>query len=180
MSQWLLPIVRMRHALGFGVHSPLAFRMVINVVQERYRYRGYWDIEASTENRHVSNRMSRQARLLLRLAARTGVRKALIPREMDSVFLQALYGARRGMTLLTSLPAEGESLIVVSDTTNEDAALRAVSLPGCVIYAVSSSPEGLDRIEKAMEHGLLLRDRHSAIAVMNPKLLKTVYDISLP
>lgn len=173
-------MVRWRHACGFGVHSPLAFRMVVNVVQERYRYRGYWDIEAASESRHVSHRMSEQARMLLRLAARTGVVRAVLSADADPVFLQALKGARKDMRMLERLPADGEGLIVVSDASNEDDAIGAVSLPGSVIYAVRSSRKGLEKICDAMNYGLLLRGHRSAIAIMNPEIRKTVYDISLP
>ncbi len=57
-----------RHRHGHGVHSPFVFDLITEVIEERYPYACYWDIEASLGDETVPDSLSKKAaRLLFRL-----------------------------------------------------------------------------------------------------------------
>lgn len=69
-----------RHGRGFGVHSPLAYDLITNVLPDRPAYYGDEDIDKTSS----SPRAARLGRILLRLVARFKPAKVCIYRQCDT------------------------------------------------------------------------------------------------
>lgn len=102
---------RLRHTYGFGVHSPLAYRLVREVLNPRrgLAWYGYEDIDlwfdhktggAKDTGRYaLMSSLRRDACLLLRLATFLGVRKVWLAGNAPSVMEVALKGADSRMKI---------------------------------------------------------------------------------
>ena len=82
---------RWRHTRGFGVHSPLAYRIVRDVVRPRRGYAYYGDAEINdTFEGRVDRLMWRHARMLLRLCALLRPRSVYLPQGIHAAFPTAV------------------------------------------------------------------------------------------
>lgn len=85
-AQWYK---RLRHSKGFGIHSPFAFMLVNEIINCRYRYYGYDDIEPYIDSMKGC-KQRRLARLLIRLVGRISFKKFVAIGETDEVLIKAV------------------------------------------------------------------------------------------
>lgn len=169
---------RWRHTRGFGVHSPLAFLLVENVVRSRGEYYAYPDIDLSSERSACGRgygKLRRRARMLHRLAARMPVVESRYLGEVPEAYRRsvALAGISRGSgaVKLTVAVAPGQS--------DRAALLEAAAEAGNVVVVFNAPAELLAGVERAVESGVVLRGRDSLIAVSRQGVAAVSYTVRL-
>lgn len=109
---WLTYPLRLRTSKGFGVHSPFAFRLIREVIEERLPYYDYAGI-----NRMHSDVSCESLRLLYRVAARFSAMEFIFLGNPDSKMLRVMQLAAPSKKIMIN--PEGEcpesSLVVVDD-----------------------------------------------------------------
>lgn len=178
---------RWRHGHGFGVHSPFAYFMVKEVVRPAtgYDYYGYACIDEawlamSRPERHKA--MRRQARILLRLAARLDLRSAFLPKaEISIPFRAALDSACSQMQIHT---AQADihlcDLVLTAGDFISAWTLAEFLSQDHKVLGMRNAPQGwADILFRALPHGLMLHDGDSFIIVNRPHMHKAAYTIRL-
>ncbi len=172
---------RWRHSRGYGVHSPFAYDLVKSVIRipQGYAYYGYEDIDVTAYRSGIPVSYIREAEMLLRLAAYFDVKRAFMPPESEVPYRSALLAANSRMEITTAIGrADRCSLICTTDDYLPlEKLLALLNTPGR-IFAIRNTPEGWSqRLFDALEHGVMLYDRHRAIIVSRPEMQKVAYSI---
>lgn len=178
---------RWRHGRGFGVHSPFAYFMVKEVVRPArgYDYYGYKDIDEAWLNMQNSEHrrsMRRQARILLRLAARLDIHTAFMPKAQTATpFIAALQAANSQITIYNASSDIHKCDLILSarDYVSLEALQSFLRLDNKVL-GMRNVPEGwADALFSSLPQGLMLRDHDSLIIVSRPVMQKVAYAIKL-
>ena len=170
---------RRRHSYGFGVHSPLAYRLVRTVLMERCSYYAYADIaDALDASASDCRRRLRRAKMLHRLAARfprPSVRlRGPLPREyavaVEAALPRANYGS--GLPCLTvgctgdELPAARLAQEATGQLADGDVA---------ALFGIDST--AIEMVWAAMPYGVLLAGTDTLIAVADSRVTKVSYTV---
>lgn len=102
---------RLRHSKGFGVHSPFAFMLVNEIINCRYRYYGYDDVEPYIDSAN-SRKQRRLARLLIRITGRVSFERFVIIGEADRVLSKAVEVADSRVEIVKGPVKEYSSALV--------------------------------------------------------------------
>lgn len=112
MKSRLLDFInRWRHTLGYGVHSPLAFRIVKECVHPHARYAYYADfiIQSYSEN----TEMNRQLRLIIRLVNILHLKNVWMP-DCSKTVLKILRKSCPSLQISTGMkPSKNPDFIVL-------------------------------------------------------------------
>lgn len=172
---------RRRHSYGFGVHSPLAYRLVRTVLMERCCYYAYADIaDALDASASGCRRRLRRAKMLHRLAARfprTAVRRlGTLPREYAVAVETALPRANsdNGKPSLT-VGCAGDS---ISAAQLVDEAAGHIS-DGDVFALFGIDRNAAKTVWEAMPYGVLLAGKDALIAVADSGVTKISYTVAI-
>ncbi|MCM1152210.1 MAG: hypothetical protein NC328_00950 [Muribaculum sp.] len=153
---------RLRHTYGYGVHSPLAYRLVTDVLMpgRLYGWYGYEDVDkALRENRSsaaITAGTARIAYLLLRLAGYLDTRRVWIsPRyskEEVRVYSAALRAARSDIRISTArIPPEEATLTVAPKAgVLTDHTLYIIGT-GKTLLLTDTTPEGSGEITRCIQ-----------------------------
>lgn len=171
-------ISRGRHALGFGIHSPFAFMLVRDVVQDHNAYYGYHELETASAS--PDGLSEREARFLLRICGRLGVRTVL----SDASSPRFVAAVRDGGThVVASLQDAGRDdevpMLIYALRTPPDSALIAERLrtPGNAVLLHSDFP---CECRVAMPGGVIFTSRHGVLAVSRENMPLVECDMKLP
>lgn len=171
---------RLRHTKGFGVHSPMAYSVVKQVISlgNSYAYYGYSEIDHAAR---CGGGCRRSARILLRLASHTDVRDAWIPHSAPTIYKAALMASRSDIRL-----RHGLENITKCDMMCSDAALTPlstlceyVSAPGRTLALRNAPEEWQQKIFDAMEGGIMLYGKRNLIIITREEMQKVSYSIIL-
>lgn len=181
-KQW---IARRRHALGFGVHSPFAFSVVRNIVQERYAYYGYRDIERVAEQASTGQKPQyglppdlREARFLLRLCGRLGM--SCISTDSDSpLVLAAVEAASAQWHKWPQLAATAEPGLIYLTETQPSAAVVAAHLRRAG-NALLTHQRVADEALAAMPGGIVFESPRGTLAVSREGMSIVRMAVALP
>ena len=158
---------RRRHSYGFGVHSPLAYRLVRTVLMERCSYYAYADIaDAIDASASDCRRRLRRAKMLHRLAAR-------FPRPT----------VRHLGTLPRANSASGQPSLTVgcagdgiSAAQLADEATRHLS-DSDIVALFGIDHDAVKTVWEAMPYGVLLTGKDALIAVADSGVTKVSYTV---
>ena len=170
---------RRRHSCGFGVHSPLAYRLVRSVLMDRYSYYAYADIaDALDASAGDCRRRLRRAKMLHRLAAR-------YPRP--SVRLFGTLPREYAVAVETALPqasaASGQPSLTVGCTDDKLSAARLAQevtgqlADGSVAAVFGIDSAAIETVRAAMPYGVLLAGTDALIAVIDSRVTKVSYTV---
>lgn len=170
---------RRRHSYGFGVHSPLAYRLVRTVLMERCCYYAYADIaDALDASASSCRRRLRRAKMLHRLAAR-------FPRP--SLRLVGTLPREYAVAVETALPransASGQPCMTVGCTSSDITAARLAQeatgqLADGDVYALFGMDcAAIEAVWAAMPYGVLLAGKDALIAVADSRVTKVSYTV---
>ena len=149
---------RRRHRLGFGVHSPMAYRLINDVVRRHERYYLYDELDSHPCN--PGGRHSRLARMAHRLCARFPWRNVWIDPGLPEIYSHAVEEVQRGADASADLCIAGRHLPA--------AALERLAEPGADTVAslvIDPEPSTLRKIEETMPHGVILEGHDALIAL---------------
>ena len=175
--------LRWRHSKGFGVHSPYAYRFVIDVLRPGpYIFYSYEEIDRLLKGNEFSNhtliRLIRFAiRLVVflkaeRIVSPPGCRWAVVTAgalnlEYKKIQTKSTFKLRKGDLLF----AEGSSCEI---STAKEALDK-----GIPVFAVNPHPRLRDLLEEPIAHGLLMKGRNRLILIPRNEMEYTSYDITL-
>ncbi len=170
---------RLRHAYGFGVHSPFAYDLIKTVVTPgKYSYYGYSDIdrEILKPGTEVYPTLRNDARFLLRLLVFLRPSELLLYPSKQPIFATAAKAV--GVKVASeSLPKR--SLLLIYDKAPKSGWAAQNITDGIAILAFNPSPQLRDEIKAAMTDGLVLEGRHTFLAIPRPEMAMTYYSVKM-
>lgn len=173
---------RRRHRLGFGVHSPFAFRLINDVVRGKKCH--YYDSAALwSETHRFPRQLRRECRMLFRLVARHNVRCAVLLSETDSAFESALLLAAPSLEICRDLICDSTKLtLIVADAEKVQLEkVRPMLSLSNIIYIrdLARFPQLIKQVEELMPGGWILSDGKSLLAVPDPVTPLNRIDVKL-
>lgn len=170
---------RWRHTRGYGVHSPFAYKIVKEVLQDKrgYAYYAYQNLEEAA----CSRSEIKAARRLMRLAARMDVGSTFLPADAKKIFLSALKGADSKMTVFSDPKLLDRCRLICTsgNLIDIDTIIRLIDRPGRII-ALKYAPDGwLEKIFNSLDEGLMLYGRCNALIFSRPGMQKVKYSASI-
>lgn len=191
---------RWRHAKGFGVHSPFAYRLVKTVVapDRIYGYYGYYAIDVSlpVSGKEGYPRLQKDARLLLRLLATLGIRRLLTYSSLPKAFEAAAEAAGTVVTLLsgtqplyrhkdpesgkTLTSAHSEDLILLrGDEGDPDELKKRMQEYGSSVMALDPSERIRTSLSSFRQNGIRFSGKRIVIVIPNPDVTFVEYVIKM-
>lgn len=177
---------RFRHSRGFGVHSPFAYSLVMNVVHpgSLYEYYGYFDIDATLAaaacRSRAAWRMRADARLLLRLAVTLRPSKVFVDPELHKVYTTALHAADSRMPLTgDQTQTVSCDLIVASLPTTPLPLLEKGLADGTPIVVYDTDEKTSERLFSRLGEGLMLHSPDRAIIIPRQGMAPVEYSVNL-
>ncbi len=161
---------RWRHARGFGIHSPSAYRLVREVLRpgSAYAYYAYEDIGRA--RRALPNLLSQnELELIFRLLLHFRPASVCIPSGPSSATLEFIVKTALPGATLTTGPAEmaiveGRESVPPSGAT--------------IVYFTDSSNPSLATLADTVTTGHILRNPTRALVITTPRLPKQTFQIS--
>lgn len=160
--RWLLhpadSYKRRRHYLGFGVHSPMAYRLINDVVRRHGRYYLYDELDCLPCN--PGGRHSHLVRMAHRLCARFPWRNVWIDPGLPEIYSHAPGTAERTQ--------DASADLCIARGHLPAAALERLAKPGADTVAslvIDPEPAMLREIEETMPRGVILEGHDVLIAL---------------
>lgn len=160
-------VTRERHSRGYGVHSPLAYRLVKHVFRPP-RDVVYYGEEKLETMRPDNPRMVGSARFLLRLVAELQPRKVWMTSGIDLWVPAAKLGGALKVTTERTDP-EGwvdADLVVAWDLPKPDR-LDAMMAPGRSLLVRGRIADSISPVSDRFKGGVLIDDRLRGILAVN-------------
>lgn len=169
---------RWRHGRGFGVHSPLAYDLVMNTLRERGAYYAYERLDAAA--RRGGDVSPRRLRLIFRLLVRFNPQKvAIIGEDKNGLLRLAVKSANSRCCLVES--GDEANFVIINGLSSDARAVRTyrsnkLSDDSCKVWIIISSP--VDELWGNVSHGLRLDNhRGMSIIVVRPGLPRQQIDV---
>lgn len=178
---------RWRHTKGYGVHSPLAFRIVKHVMKPRRDvvYYGEEQLQASAPGNHGEAgdcRNLRRARILLRLVAELQPSYVWVSPGIPDIYKEAVMLAGCVIRIYDGelFPDEvaKADMIVLYDYNLRKPVWRKIMAPGKSVVAFNVKPGIPEWIREIMKGGVLLEGKESILAVNTRDEAVHCYNIS--
>lgn len=164
---------RRRHSLGFGVHSPLAYRVVRECVMARGSYYAYPELDAMLETvRGHIGRRKRRVRMTHRMAARFPRRKVCMGGDMEPALAAAVALALPKARITDVCVDATFALWQGSDCPYTPAA-------DSVLVLFSVGADCVKRVWSEMDCGIMLYSPDSAMVVADRGVSKVRYTVDL-
>lgn len=175
-------IDRWRHDFGYGVHSPLGFRIVREVLNPSrgYAFYGYDRLEALASSQKDPN-SERRARMLLRLGAQTQPSIVWHSEELPKIYREALKLAGGIVRILDGsifpddIP-KAEMIIFYRSIPEEIGKL--VGRPDKTIVALDIGEERVREIASMVREGIAFDAVDSALIITGSGISPIVYPVS--
>lgn len=170
---------RWRHTRGFGVHSPLAFRLVETVVKRHYSYYNYDALEAESNSscaRGVQvHRLKSRALLLHRLASRFPAEQVLFVGNVPEIFRKSILLAGKVKY------SEYQHLTVSVEPKKEDISelKNALQVENEIVALFSATEENLLELIESLTGGVALIGRDALIAVSRKGVAPVSYTVRI-
>lgn len=165
--------LRWRRTRGYGIHSPLAFRLIWRVMRPE-RHIAYYGCDYLEGNR--------RAELLLRLVAEVQPSFVWISKGTPEVLVRAVRHAG-GVTrifegdLYPNEIGKADMIIVYKERLKVDALKRVLKPPVCMAgFEVSSS--FISKVAKYLGSGVMLEGGNSFVALCREDVSPMVYSVS--
>lgn len=185
MNRLIRRLQRLRHRKGFGVHSPFAFSLIVDVTGSPGHYYGDDMLRDLVGARHGEVRC--RAWLLHRLVARLDPTVVVLPSGTPQMLADAVKIARTDRPPVESLPAgKLRDVMLVADcgwlAVHDEETDRLLTSPGCTLMAYGSYADisclSVLAAEK-MPGGWILADRRTAIYISSARTPLQSYDVKL-
>lgn len=168
---------RWRHGRGFGVHSPLAYDLVMNTLRENYRYYAYETLDYRTGATMDSAISKRQIRLIFRLLVRFNPNRVAVVADKDFKLIELAIKGANSKAIITSPDDENCKFFIMAGEQSEELCCKkeAVYL---FITGKGDCSSNAERLWLEVTQGIWLdNNRGFAIIIASPKLSKQKFDI---
>lgn len=166
----------MRHSRGFGVHSPLAYGLVKDVLRPPRCYSYYAEEEFGRQA--DSARQLKRLRMMVRLLARTAPATVRVSPALPPLFARTAAGVCPAAAV-SGTEADPE-VAVASGIANDElpAIMQLAALPHRTILIFDCSAELISRLAATFTGGAMLAGPRSALIVTRPGMPRMVYDVA--
>lgn len=165
---------RRRHTIGFGVHSPLAYRVVRDCVMQKDSYYAYAELDSLLDvSRPHRWRRRRRTRMLHRLAARLPRPTIALSGSVDAATAAAVSLALPHARVAESSHS-GHTLCVAAGSLGD-----FEPLDGNVLFAFDITSADIELLWSRMQWGVMLYDRDAMIVVADKGVTKLRYSVRL-
>lgn len=175
-------INRYRHGKGFGVHSPFAFHFITTILNCKYSYYGYSEIEEAIPTIKSNKTLRHDAKLILRLIARYNIKSITLPQNTHKAISIAAKTAYSGIEIISS-PQENREYhltYIHSEVPNSNVIKNTLSSNHNILIFKGISNKELysqfSEITTDMSAGAIFKDDDIAIVFTNKKLPSLKYD----
>lgn len=159
---------RWRHTRGFGVHSPMAYAFLENIV--RLPYACYADARYA----------SHEERLLHRIAARMAPETVYFDSGIPDSLREAVLDADSRLEVLDFVPESPGRLLAVFGSDPDYGQLRAAFACGnAIVYMADAPAADPDVLCAGRSTGILFRSPRKALLIASPRMAFVTYDICL-
>lgn len=173
-------LARWRHSRGFGVHSPLAYRLVREVVRpdSRYGYYGYHAISRALRGVvDHEGELEGRARLLLRVCATLRPGSVSLPPHAPRC-LRAAVAAAEPRALLTTEPAKARLAVEWTQGRTPDVIARHMAAPGAMLLCFGHVGPVAEMLPGVMAEGLVLHSHTVLLAVQRDRMPLVVHTVN--
>ena len=174
-------INRWRHDFGYGVHSPLGFRIVREVLNPSrgYGFYGYERLEGLAAS--LDPGMEKRARMLLRLGVLRQPSILWHTSDTPEIYTEALKLAGGIVRILDGsvFPddmAKGE-MILVNGFLPDDIS-KLLELPDKTIVCLDVGEDNVKKLASLIKQGIMFDAVDSALIITGPGLSRMVYTLS--
>lgn len=179
-----LALQRIRHAHGFGIHSPSAFKFVTEILRTPYSYYAYDEIDGSISKKiDRLPRMRHYAHLIHRIASRQNFNLCIIVSPAYEFFANAVRLADSRLEVCSTIPAEipDKSLMLLHhDIINpHEAALIIRRAAESLILMNNFNPKEIEKMTANAETGFNLIDQRFAIVCRTGRMKFVSYETRL-
>lgn len=156
MQTFLNRFSRWKHSLGFGIHSPFAYRFITEVLCQHLPYYGYADISRDS-----------RIRLLYRLVAAIQPRAVAILADQPALLAGAVKRADSRIPVLpVAAPSDCTHTLIVADDCDVSPDTYIPSLvAGAHALVLNATASTHGAIASALPHGMIFFNRHGTIVV---------------
>lgn len=175
-------INRYRHGKGFGVHSPFAFHFITTILNCKYSYYGYSEIEEAIPTTKSNKILRHDAKLILRLIARYNIKSITLPKNTHKAIFIAAKTAYSGIEIISSPQENHEYHLTYIDSVSSNLNLIINSLSSnhnILVFRGLYNKELYSQFSKTtanMSAGAIFKDDDIAIVFTNKKLPSLKYD----
>ena len=166
---------RKRHARGFGVHSPFAYRFVTDVIHPgRYGYYAFDEIDDDTA---LSPKVCRDAKWYVRIARFLESQRFVTPGDIPT-------GARRaakalGVDVISAKEGrwKDSDILIVNGEDGSYKLIKGALEAGIPVLAIQPDTRLRRRLEEPIAKGLALYSKNKILIVPRDAMAFTSYQI---
>lgn len=176
--------LRWRRSRGYGIHSPLAFRLVQRVIRpsRTVRYYGYDRLEELARESEASSKMLKRAKLLLRFTAEIQPAYVWVSPKLPDLLMEAIRLAGGVIRIYDAASYPGEldraDLVVLYNHKLQGRELEKVLTGLKPMIAFNQRPAFIDRVGSALKNHIMLEGVESLIIAGNQGVTPVKYSIS--
>ncbi len=170
---------RWRHGRGFGVHSPLAYALVSEVLRKQHGYAYRAELDPNLGGGVLCNA---RARMLVRLAAFAGARTADVSHIDDSGMRQAVMNVLRTYSPDIQFSAIGADIVVTDSISTYESPWPGEKIVLLVSLGLddTSKRQAMDKSLSEIKKGAITIDnvRDTAVTALRQDLPRQVIEVS--
>lgn len=173
--------IRWRHARGFGVHSPFAFRIVQEVLTNPYGFYAFHDIDITLEKERHPRPLQRKARMILRLANLIRPENVYLQPHIHPAFGTAIRAAvpRAHISRKINDATTADFIVTSEDYTDNPSLHKAINSVGKTVVLLNQPKQSILSLRKDFKIGLILYDLRDAIVFPRQSMNRIEYSIIL-
>ena len=175
--------LRWRHSKGFGVHSPYAYRFVMDVLRPGpYRFYSYHEVESLLKpgERH-DYRFERLLRFTIRLCNFLKTKRILcVPdSRVGAIVADAMRLERLSVNQSAEIEFKDGDLLIIEKSELSENIVKSAIKNKVPVFALNPGNEIRELLETPIERGLLLKGKKRIILIPRQEMAFIAYDIFL-
>lgn len=182
MSLWN-SYLRWRHSKGYGVHSPFAYRFVINVLRPgHYGYYSYWEIDNQLIGKEKRDyKFQNLIKFTIRLAIFLKTKRIIASPEsrLADIVAKSLKISRATIKNTKDFKFQDGDMVIIERADVALLHLDEAIKEHIPIFAINPIEEIRDILETRIKRGLLLNDKKRIILIPRNEMAYISYSISL-
>lgn len=168
---------RWRHSKGYGVHSPYAYKIVTEVIQQPkgYSYYGYDKIKGLSQRKE-----RRFLRMLLRLASYTDIGSVYLNKsKKNKPIKDTLLSANSEIKIIPEKAFINDARLIMAqgDELKIEQMQDLLDRPGRILLLRQPSPGIESQLFEALEEGVMFYSPSMILIISRPGIQKVKYSM---
>lgn len=175
---------RLRHSKGFGVHSPFAYRFVIDVLRPgNYGLYSYWEIDKQLNGSEIKDyRFINLIKFVLRLSVFLRTKRivtSLSATRLGDIAANILQLPWNEIKDTTGIHFNKGDLLIISGSDLKSSVVEKAIDSNAAVFAIHPTIEIREILERPIPNGLLLNGKRRIILIPREEMAYVSYDIAL-